>query len=211
MPHSVLLLCDEPLWARSAKEILESRGFSVSAPLLTKSHPLDVLRSENWEVCLLSICQRHWNGIEILKVARIEFPSRRILYFYSDADPMEGTVALGMGANDTLSKCLPEADLLALFSHAGETASDSTALTPGGDRTVNKQPFLHGRSYLSMREKQILGLISQGMTYRDIASLTNLSLSTVNTYRRRLIEKMGVRNGRELLIYAMKSDGLEGE
>lgn len=205
MPHTVLLLCDEPLWARAAREILEAKDFFVIVPLLNKSHPLDILRAYHWEICLLSLGQRQWDGIEILKIAKVDFPTRHIIYFYPDSNRIEGAVAVEMGADKIAPKSISEGDFLGTV--LSYYVPGHGHLIEGSVDPLNSCPISrsHGGITLSAREKQILAMIAQGMTYREIANLKNLSLSTVNTYRRRLIVKTGARNGRELLLYAMKS------
>ena len=59
------------------------------------------------------------------------------------------------------------------------------------------------RDILSMREKEILNLISKGLVSREIADLLYISVNTVNTHRQRIIEKLDVSNTSEAVRYAI--------
>lgn len=59
---------------------------------------------------------------------------------------------------------------------------------------------------LSDREFQILRLIGSGKTVGEIAAILSLSINTVNTYRKRLLEKMKMKSNAELMYYAIKHD-----
>lgn len=62
---------------------------------------------------------------------------------------------------------------------------------------------------LSNREMQVLKLIALGKTRKEIASGLFLSISTINTYRSRILEKMGMKNNAELMRYAFKQKLVE--
>ena len=60
-------------------------------------------------------------------------------------------------------------------------------------------------SILSEREFQVFCMIAQGKTVSDIASEMNLSVKTVSTYRSKIIEKTGLKNNSEIMLYALQN------
>jgi DNA-binding NarL/FixJ family response regulator len=59
-------------------------------------------------------------------------------------------------------------------------------------------------AHLSYREEQVLKLIALGKTRKEIAAQLFLSISTINTYRARILEKMNMKNNADLMRYAFK-------
>ena len=69
-----------------------------------------------------------------------------------------------------------------------------------GREPLEKSPL----SSLSRRERQILQLLAEGRSAPEIAKLLSLSPRTVETYRARMMEKLGIKDFRELVMYAVK-------
>jgi DNA-binding NarL/FixJ family response regulator len=70
------------------------------------------------------------------------------------------------------------------------------------DNKTEKEIPAH--AHLSYREEQVLKLIALGKTRKEIAAQLFLSISTINTYRARILEKMNMKNNADLMRYAFK-------
>jgi DNA-binding CsgD family transcriptional regulator len=85
-------------------------------------------------------------------------------------------------------------------NHSNEADQDSEIVTYELE-SVNEKPK---HTNLSYREEQVLKLIALGKTRKEIAEQLFLSISTINTYRTRILEKMNMKNNADLMRYAFK-------
>ena len=85
-------------------------------------------------------------------------------------------------------------------------AASSRAACAGADR-----PARRPTAPLSQREREVLELVAQGYTNQQIADHLGLSVKTVETYRARLVEKLGLQSRAELVRYALDSGLFGGE
>ena len=83
-----------------------------------------------------------------------------------------------------------------------EKSKSKTSIAPGKTATMNDGPSWAG--LLTPREKEILHLISEGLSTKMIADRCHISIHTVETHRRHLLEKIQVRNSMELIKEASK-------
>jgi two-component system, NarL family, response regulator NreC len=76
------------------------------------------------------------------------------------------------------------------------------SLTQGSRRAA--QVFLSDRAALSEREREVFQLIAEGRSNKQMAELLYLSVSTVETHRAHIMEKLDVHNAAELVLYAVR-------
>ncbi len=75
-----------------------------------------------------------------------------------------------------------------------------------------KRPEGKGASaLLSQREEEVVSLVAQGFTNVEAAALLQLSIKSIETYRARAMEKLGIRNRAELLRFALANGWLKAE
>lgn len=79
----------------------------------------------------------------------------------------------------------------------------TAASSPARSRDVSKNPTDPDHHTLSEREFQVLVLLSQGQSVKNIAQSLTLSIKTVSTYRARLLDKLQLTNTAELIRYAL--------
>lgn len=82
------------------------------------------------------------------------------------------------------------------------------------DSTLNErviEELLHEQSHLSMRERQVLEGLARGMTQRNVAMRLGVSTKTVETYRRRLGEKLNLRTREDIVQFALATGILQTE
>jgi DNA-binding NarL/FixJ family response regulator len=97
----------------------------------------------------------------------------------------------GVEAAQRIHEMLPDTAIVILSMHSDE-GYVLRALRAGA------------RGYLTSREREILHLLAQGKSNKEIASLWNLSTYTVETHRRNLQEKLNLRNFADLVLYAVR-------
>jgi DNA-binding NarL/FixJ family response regulator len=109
-----------------------------------------------------------------------------------------------------------DSDLLAAIRdvHRGRTVLDpslSVRATHGNLRRRGSVDSTAPAALLSQREREVLELVAQGFTNQQIADHLGLSVKTVETYRARLVEKLGLQSRAELVRYALDSGLFGGE
>ena len=150
-------------------------------------------------VVLMDINLPGINGVECVRRLKAQLPETQFLMLtvYEDAD--HSFQALQAGATGYLLKRTPRAELMAALRdvHAG-----GSPMTTNIARKVVKAfhqvaPPTPAVTELSPRENEVLHLLAQGYLYKEIAESLNVAVPTVNTYIRRIYEKLHVRTRTE--------------
>jgi two-component system, NarL family, response regulator NreC len=161
------------------------------------------------DVMVMDIGMPTLNGIEAAHQVREKLPATQIVMLSMHSD--EGYVlrALKAGAKAYLLKDSAETDLARAIRAAAEGKS---FFSPAVGRVlledyVRKLQRTGGEdSYdlLSPREREVLQLVAEGKSSKDIANLLNLSVYTVETHRARVMQKLNLRGIPELILYAVR-------
>lgn len=151
------------------------------------------------------------SGTVIREVLRA-CPETRVLILTMHDDTAYMRSALSAGASGYLVKRAADSELLSAIRavHAGRTFVDMTRAI----ETLPRAPQRAGGTSkppkpLSKRERQVLRLLAQGNSNQQIADAIRLSVKTVETYRTRLSEKLGLKGRSELYRFASESGILD--
>jgi DNA-binding NarL/FixJ family response regulator len=130
-----------------------------------------------------------------------------ILSMYSDEEYL--IRALSAGAKGYLLKDSAEPDLVRAVravSHGKTFFSPAIAHTLLEDyvRRLQQEGLQDSYDLLTDREKEVLQLLAEGRSNKEVASLLNLSMHTVETHRTNFMQKLGLHNTAEIVIYAMR-------
>src|SRR5882672_1081577 len=172
--------------------IRRTDGFRFVSEHGTAESALAHLPKENPTVVLTDINLPGLNGIECVRRLKSVLPQTQfvMLTVYEDADHI--FQALAAGASGYLLKQVPRAELLAALKDVHEGGSPMTSKIA---RKVvqafqpNRQPG-DETAELSPREQELLDLLARGYLYKEIADAMKISVGTVNTYIRRIYEKL---------------------
>jgi DNA-binding NarL/FixJ family response regulator len=167
------------------------------------------------DVALLDITMPGIGGIKAIERIRREAPDTRVLVLTMHDVPAYLRSVLAAGGSGYVVKRSADAELLSAIRgvHRGRTVLDpalAVRVVEGGlsKRSVAAAPGA-GSSPLSQREREVLDLVAKGYTNQQIADQLGLSVKTVETYRSRLVEKLGLKSRADLVRYALDS-GLFG-
>lgn len=142
-------------------------------------------------------------------------PKTRVLILTMHDDEAYLRAALAAGASGFLVKRAADAELLTAIRavYAGRTFVDLTAAAggPPNARPATGAGQSSAPKELSKREREVLRLLAQGNSNREIAEAIHLSVKTVETYRTRLREKLGLHGRAELYRFAAESGILDTE
>lgn len=167
------------------------------------------------DIALMDITMPGSGGIKAIERIRQECPKTRVLVLTMHDVPAYLRSALAAGASGYVVKSAADSELLSAIRavHRGRTAVDpdlAVMVLQGalGRRAAGGQGN-EPMDTLSPREREVLDLVARGYTNHQIAERLGLSVRTVETYRSRLVEKLGLRSRADLVRYALES-GLLG-
>ncbi len=153
------------------------------------------------ELALLDLSMPGMSGIAAIQQVREASPGTRVLVLTVHDDATYARAALDAGAAGYVTKDMEGPELLAAIRAVarGRTfVAHALAAGPSGDAAAGER----AAERLSERERQVLELVARGHTNREVAQRLALSIKTVETYRARLSDKLGLRTRAELVRFA---------
>jgi DNA-binding NarL/FixJ family response regulator len=203
----VILVDDHPMVRRGLAQILhEAGGIEVVAEAGDYAGVMKILRETEADVMVLDLDLPGRGGLEILKIAKKDWPRLGVILFSMHPEGEYGVRAIRAGAAAYLSKSAPPATLVEAIRAAAEGRRYvSPALALALAERVADDTDRPPHETLSDREFQTLKMIASGKQLSEIAAALSLSPKTVSVYRARLLEKMRLRTNAELTHYALRN------
>jgi DNA-binding NarL/FixJ family response regulator len=161
------------------------------------------------DVAIVDIAMPRLNGVEVTARAVKQNPRLRVIILSMYADESYVARALGAGARAYLLKDATEDDLLpAVRAVAAGRSFFSPAvsrlLLEDYVRQLKQRGLEDSYHLLTDREKEVLQLLAEGRSNKEVATVLELGVSTVETHRANLMQKLGLRNTAELVLYAVR-------
>lgn len=172
------------------------------------------------DVVVMDLTMGRHGGLEAIAAIRRAHPSTQVLVLSMHTDLSYVRTALAAGALGYVAKSVADAELLTAVRAVGkgrtfvDLAIDDPVLreeTLGFRRTGDHPSAWAPLRRLSQREREVLGRVAQGFTNAQVAEQLGLSVKSVETYRARLLEKLGLRTRAELVRFAFGSGMLTTE
>jgi len=165
--------------------------------------------SANPDVVIMDIGMPNLNGIEAARQIVNNNPRTAIAILSMHADESYVIRALKAGARAYLLKDSAEADLLAAVRALTEGKSFfspaiSKILVEDYMRQLESRGAEDTYELLTNREREILQLLAEGRTNKEVANMLNLSLYTVETHRTHILQKLNLHSVPELILYAVR-------
>jgi len=209
-PIRILLADDHIVMRRGLRLLLESQpGFSVVAEASDGRQAVDQAIATRPDVVILDITMPQLSGAEAAQRIIEALPGTAVVILSMHSD--EGYVlrALKAGAKGYLVKDSAEGDLIEAIKVVSEgkaffSPEISKMLVEDYVREIRTRGVEDSYELLTAREREILHLLAEGKTNKDVAALLNLSLFTVETHRRNLQEKLNLHSLAELILYAVR-------
>jgi DNA-binding NarL/FixJ family response regulator len=201
MLHEVLLVDDHRIVRDGIKAILRhAEEFRVVGESDNGAEAIQLCRRLKPDLVLMDIALPDLNGIETTQEILRHCPETKviILSMYDDEHAVVG--AIRSGARAYVLKRASEDDLLDALR---TVAKGGSYLSPQvSDRLLHRiqrgdleaRPAQSGLNELSPRELQVLRMVAEGKTSKEIAVLLDLGLQTVRSYRKTMMKKLGVNN-----------------
>jgi DNA-binding NarL/FixJ family response regulator len=207
--RTVFLVDDHPIVRQGLVQLINATDdLQVSGEASSAREAIDKIRIAQPDIMIVDISLEDRNGVELIKDVLTEFPGLPCLALSMYDEAMYAMRVLRAGGRGYIMKQeVPKKVIGAirqvLGGHVYLSERMSTRLV---DHLVQTAPgaATAAASDLSDRELEILTLIGRGQSTREIADKLNLSIKTVEAHRERIKEKLKLRNGAELLRYAMQ-------
>ena len=202
----LLLADDHPLFLAGLQTLLEAESEIVGAVNDGKALVEAASRLKP-EVIVLDIGLPLLNGIDAARQIKEEQPETKILFLTMHASLAYLKDALAAGASGYLLKTSAREELLGALR---DVIRNRIHVSPGFGEEIVEQFERHPRSFagsasvLTARQREILQLVAEGRTAKDMARILNVSLQTVAFHKHQIMNKLGLHTTAELTKYAIQ-------
>ena len=205
----VLLADDHGIVRRGLRSLLEEAGHSVVAEAADGLEALRLCDEHQPDLLILDIGMPKLSGIEVAgRSQKVERPPG-VIILSMHADESYIIRALAAGARAYLLKDATDEDLIpAVRAVAAGKPFFSPAVTgvlvEDYMRTLKQRGLTDSYHLLTDREKEVLHLLAEGRSNKEVATLLDLGVSTVETHRANLMQKLNLHNTAEIVLYAVR-------
>ncbi len=208
MATRILLADDHTIVREGLRSIIEHEmGMEVVALAGSGNAAVDLARAHRPEVVVIDITMPGMNGIEATRQILRELPSVKVIALSMHASKDIVSEMLKAGASAYLLKDSAVDELgLALKSVLSGKFYISPEITGTvvGDYVVRLTDESSSAPKLTGREREVLQLIAEGKSMKEIAAALKLSVKTIETYRQTLMNRLNIHNIAELTKYAVR-------
>ncbi|HTQ28120.1 MAG TPA: response regulator transcription factor [Puia sp.] len=202
-----LIADDHTVVRKGLKQILlEAYPFAVIEEVGDAESLLQRVIREPWDVVISDISMPGRSGLEVLQQIRQTHPRLPVLILSVHPEDQYAIRVLRAGASGYLNKDSAPEELVkaverVLTGKKYITASIAEKLATTLDTDADKLPHEH----LSDREFEVLKLLAGGKAVSEIAQQLSLSVTTVSTYRARILSKMNLKTNADLTLYSVEN------
>lgn len=200
---NIIIVDDDALVSGALKTILESdKDITVSAVGADGRDAVVLYRKHRPDVLLLDIRMKEMSGLEASEMILKEFPEAKILLLTTFSDDEYIVKALKLGAKGYLLKQDYTSLLPALRAvHFGQTVFGNEIAAKIPHVIQNTEAFDYSAFDISEREQEIIRLIADGLSNKEIASELFLSEGTIRNYLSTILDKLNLRDRTQLAVF----------
>lgn len=206
MTH-ILVVDDHAVVRQGVRQILsEQYQEAVVGEAASAQEMMEQMRTHNWDVVVLDVGMPGKSGLDALKDLKQASPKLPVLVLSAYPEDQLARRMLKAGAAGYLNKDSAPNELVRALRKilgGGKFVSAAVAELLASNLDDHCEKPLHEQ--LSDREYQVMCLIAVGKSLKEIADDLCVGVSTINTYRARILEKMQLRNNTELTHYALEN------
>lgn len=209
-PTRILLADDHTVIRKGLRALLERQdGFTVVAEAADGREAVEAAAAVCPDVVVIDIGMPNLNGIEAARRITEKRPETAVVILSMHADESYVLRALKSGARGYLLKDSPEEDLISSIRavHQGKaffSPEISKMLAEDYMRQMRQRGVEDSYELLTPREREILQMLGEGNSNKQVATKLNLSLHTVETHRGNVLEKLNLHSTAEMILYAVR-------
>lgn len=199
----IVLIDDDQLVCMSLKMILEAdTDITVAAVGNDGSDALPLYREHAPDVLLMDIRMKGMNGTDALAELTKEFPDAKVLFLTTFVDDEYIVKALELGAKGYIVKQNYENIVPALKAvHSGQNVYGTEVMDKIPELMKASDTFDYSTYNISEKEYEIITLVADGLSNKEIASHLYLSEGTVRNYLSSILEKLELRDRTQLAVF----------
>ncbi len=205
----ILIADDHEIVRQGIRAIIESHpGWEVCAEAVDGQETLNKVRESNPDLVALDIGMPNMNGLDAARQILQDNPKAKILFLTVYDTDAAAKTAMQMGAKGLILKSDAGKELIGAietiqrnavyFSPKMSQAGFGSDLR-GSRRSLNKDT-------LTPRESEVIKLLAEGKSTKDVAALLGLSVKTAETHRSNIMGKLGLHSVSELVLYAVRNN-----
>src|SRR5271169_2680529 len=210
----ILVADDHDVVRKGLKMLIEEHaGWQVCGEARTGREAAEKCAQLNPDILVIDVSMPDLNGLEATKQIRKACPRTEVLVItHHDSDEMAAEV-MEAGARGYVLKSDSDTDLVraveALSHHKPFFTSRVTEmfLANRGSRVTDPADMLRNR--LTIREREILQLLAEGKTTKEVASVLGIATKTSDTHRSNIMRKLDLHSIAELVRYAIRNKVVE--
>jgi RNA polymerase sigma factor (sigma-70 family) len=206
----ILLAEDHAVMRTGLRLVLERQpDFRVVCEASDGREAVSFAQQHKPDVILMDIGMPNLNGIDAARQITTSLPQTSVVILSMHSDEAYVLRALKAGARGYLLKESAESDLIAAIRavHNGKaffSPAVSRMLVEDYVRQLQDREIEDSYELLTMREREVLQLVAEGKSNKEIAAMLNVSAYTVESHRGNLMEKLNLHAVPELILYAVR-------
>ncbi len=208
----LLVVDDVPLFRAGLSSALKDAGFEIVAEAGDAEAAVTAAEKHQPDLVLLDILMPGMSGLEVVEKITAVAPDTRVVLLTASESEEDLLVGVKAGARGYVTKDAPFDALvgaLTAVESGGAAVSPNMAgkLLDVTRQLLRHQELLQSRKpVLTGRELEVLGLVAQGQTSREIGVLLFISENTVKNHIRNILDKLGLHSRNEAVLYAVRED-----
>ncbi|MGC1416518.1 MAG: response regulator transcription factor [Candidatus Acidiferrum sp.] len=204
MPIRIVLADDHVLVRQGLKSLLEREGFQVVAEASDGQEALCHVESLQPDIAIMDISMPTLNGLNAARQMNRSSPKTKTILLTQHDESQYIREALEAGVKGYVLKNQIASDLLLAIR---QVSRGQVYLSPGVSSAVVEAYRSKSEKFespLTPRERQVLQLIAEGKSTKDVASLLGISTKTAESHRTRLMQKLDIHETASLVRYAVR-------
>ncbi|MGH8274203.1 MAG: response regulator [Gammaproteobacteria bacterium] len=200
----ILLADDHLMFRQGIRTLLEAEGWEIVGEASDGREAVRLARKTNPDVAVLDISMPLLNGIDAAQEIHRRIPATQVVLLTMYDENAYVLQALQAGVRGYVLKAQAAEDLVSAIR---QMAQGGVYLSPGiSEALVNayRDKSSLAPDPLTLRERQVLQLVAEGKTTREIAEILSLSVKTADSHRTRLMKKLGIHETAGLVRYAIR-------
>jgi two-component system response regulator NreC len=204
MPIRIVLADDHVLVRQGLKSLLEREGHQVVGEASDGQEAVRHVSSLQPDIVVMDISMPILNGLNAAREISQTFPKTKTILLTQHDEDQYVSEAIEAGVKGYVLKSQVANDLLEAIR---QVSRGQVYLSPGGSRAVMeayRSKSERRKDPLTLRERQVLQLIAEGKSTKEVALLLGISAKTAESHRTRLMQKLDIHEVAGLVRYAVR-------